>query len=156
MCDAKTVIETLASGIFATPSIVLIRGLPGSGKTTMAKLMTGHTHCEADMFFVDATGQYQYDSTRVAQAHEWCREKVRQALLRYENVVVSNTFSRLREMEPYLAIAKEFGIVPQVIEATGKWKNVHDVPEERIEQMRQRWEVLAPPEKRHPSSPRAR
>ena len=29
--------------------LVLIRGLPGSGKSTMARAMTGFVHLEADM-----------------------------------------------------------------------------------------------------------
>ena len=58
------------------------------------------------------------------------------------SVVVSNTFTRLWEMEPYLKAAKKRGINISIIEATGNWPNVHGVPEDAIEKMRARWEPI--------------
>jgi len=37
-------------------------------------------------------------------------------------------------------MAKTFGIEPNILEATGNWPNVHGVPAEVVEKMRQRWE----------------
>lgn len=50
--------------------LVLIRGLPGSGKSTMAKVLAlvGYQHFEADMFFV-RDGTYCYDRSRIREAH---------------------------------------------------------------------------------------
>lgn len=120
--------------------LVLIRGLPGSGKSTMARNMTGYRHLEADMFFTDLDGVYIYDASKIKAAHEWCQINVKWALERGEKVVVSNTFTRSFEMEPYFEMAKTLGIEPRIIEATGNWPNVHGVPAEVVEKMRQRWE----------------
>lgn len=119
--------------------LILIRGLPGSGKSTMARTFTaeGFLHFEADMYF-EVDGQYQYDATRIRDAHNWCQNVARQALAAGKRVVVSNTFTQLREMAPYLNMAKN----SQVIEATGKWENVHGVPPEMLERMAQRWELF--------------
>jgi hypothetical protein len=125
----------------AVAQIVLIRGLPGSGKTTMAGVLAkiDYKHFEADMFF-EVDGTYRYDATRIRDAHAWCQRMAREALARGENVVVSNTFTHLREMQPYLEMGAK---TIRVIEAQGKWESVHGVPPEMLERMAARWEPLA-------------
>lgn len=120
--------------------LVLIRGLPGSGKSTIAKALYGFVHMEADMYFVDAFGNYEYEQARIKNAHEWCQRETRKHLELGRNVVVSNTFTRRFEIEPYFEMANSLGIKPNVLIATGKFKNEHGVPAEVIEKMRQRWE----------------
>lgn len=121
-------------------ALVLIRGLPGSGKTTMASVLTmiGYKHFEADMFF-EANGVYRYDASRIREAHAWCQQMTRQALSGGHDVVVSNTFTHLRELEPYRAMAS--GKI-QIIEAKGRWENVHGVAPEMLVRMEARWEQL--------------
>ena len=121
--------------------LVLIRGLPGSGKSTMAKNMLGFEHYEADMFF-ERDGKYIYEPSKIKEAHEWCQRETFRALKNGGDVVVSNTFTRLFEMEPYFEMAKIFGIKPYIMEATGNWPNVHGVPTEVVDKMRQRWESM--------------
>jgi len=122
--------------------LVLIRGLPGSGKTTMAKgtMFEDFAHYEADMFFTDGSGAYHYDREKIKDAHEWCQRETFKALANGKSVVVSNTFTRRFEMDPYFEMAKTFGIEPRIMEATGNWPNVHGVPAAVVDKMRQRWE----------------
>jgi hypothetical protein len=120
--------------------MVLIRGLPGSGKSTMATVLSllGYKHFEADMFFVGDDGVYRHDGTRLKSAHAWCQDKVRNALKDGNRVVVSNTFTQHWEMQPYF----DMGVSIQILEAGGNWSNRHGVPEEKVKSMRDRWVSL--------------
>lgn len=121
--------------------LVLIRGLPGSGKSTLAQLLavSGFVHVEADQFFVKA-GKYQFDASRIKEAHAWCRMKVREALDARKQVVVANTFTTLQEMSPYLVMTAH----TLVVEAAGRWESIHGVPTGTLERMAARWEQLPP------------
>lgn len=118
-----------------TQEIVLIRGLPGSGKTTLAKQFTMHVHVETDMYF-EKDGMYQYNPADIKKAHAWCLEQAKFALQSGRNVVVSNTFIRRWEMEPYI----QLGVPVREITAMGSYSNVHGVPNKKIEMMRANWE----------------
>lgn len=115
--------------------LILIRGLPGSGKTTMAKAMIGYIHFEADMQF-EVDGIYVYDKSKIKAAHDWCVNSAQQALKEGKNVVVSNTFIKIWELKRYI----DLGFNYKVIEANGRWQNVHGVTEDRIQIMRNNWE----------------
>lgn len=118
--------------------LVLIRGLPGSGKTTLAKAMAGYTHFEADQWMVDANGNDCFDFDKLPAAHEACRAAAKAALDSGQNVVVSNTFVELWELQPYL----ELGYPVRVIEATGSFESAHAVPPTVLEEMRRLWEPI--------------
>ena len=121
--------------------LLLIRGLPGSGKSTYARTLTDYTHFETDMYFC-LSGESKWVGSEIARAHRWCQAKVYEALKEGKNVVVSNTFTKKWEMETYFEMAKELGISISVKEMTGKYANVHGVSEEHIQKMKSRWEKL--------------
>ncbi|HBC3534281.1 TPA: ATP-binding protein [Vibrio vulnificus] len=123
--------------------LTLIRGLPGSGKSTLAQQLAKQTHAvhlETDMYFVDQLGRYQFDPTRLEQAHRWCLNKVCQYLKQGRAVIVSNTFVQHWEMKSYLRFAERHGFSVQILVCTGEYGSIHDVPAQTIEKMRQRWQ----------------
>lgn len=120
------------------PEIVLIRGIPGSGKTTKARAeYPNHVLCEADMFF-DTDDGYKYDHGKIKEAHEYCFNKAKNALMMGMNVVVANTFIRLWEMQKYI----DLHYPVKIVDANGDYENVHGVPVDVVERMRERYEVF--------------
>jgi len=117
--------------------LILIRGLPGSGKSTMAKayVRRGYQHFEADMYF-ERGGKYAFDLRYISQAHEWCLQQTKKALAAGKNVVVSNTFVKKWELEPYLKLTPNLTILT----AKGNYQNVHGVPPDVIARMKSNWE----------------
>jgi predicted kinase len=124
-------------------TLTLIRGIPGSGKSTMAKQLVADEvascHFEADMWIDYAAG---FDQSMLRTAHANCIESARHALHKGQSVVVSNTFTRRWEMQPYMDMAKQYGSTVNVITATGNYGSIHNVPDDVIKAMRDRWEDL--------------
>jgi hypothetical protein len=126
--------------------LYLLRGLPGSGKSTLAKLLSsgsGPTHYEADMYFMQ-NGTYEFDGSKLRNAHEWCRDMVYMDMLKEVPVIaVSNTFTQEWEMEAYYNLAKEHGyrVFSLIVENRHDGKNSHGVPEDKLQAMKDRFEV---------------
>lgn len=131
--------------------LILLRGLPGSGKSTLANMITNEfSVCEADKFFYDKEGNYNFDPTRLKAAHEWCRFHVetrmkdnQENLQFYPTIVVSNTFTQEWEMDTYFELAKKYGyrVHTLVVENRHGGVNKHGVPAEKLEQMKNRFEI---------------
>jgi predicted kinase len=122
--------------------LVIIRGLPGSGKTTIAKKeFPNHFHTEADQWFIDPqTGEYRFDPTKLNGAHRGCQAATFKALQSGHDVVVTNTFTQNWEFDSYFDICDELEIEDiLVIEMKTQYQNIHGVPEEKMEVMRRRW-----------------
>jgi predicted kinase len=131
--------------------LTLVRGLPGSGKSTFAKTITNKfSICEADKFFYDGEGNYNFDGSKLRQAHEWCKNEVETRMKDnqlnaqfYPEIVVSNTFTQEWEMEAYYKLAEQYGyeVFSIIVENRHGGVNKHGVPAEKLEQMRNRFEV---------------
>ena len=121
-------------------SLTIVRGLPGSGKSTLAKRLIGanSAHIEADMFFVK-DGKYEFDMNRIMDAHDWCQSETHKCLHAGLEVIVSNTFTTIRELRPYFDIAFDFDIRPTVISTNGIFGSIHGVPNETMQKMRGRF-----------------
>jgi predicted kinase len=123
--------------------LILLRGLPGSGKSTLAKTFKTVEHYEADMFFMRGNG-YEFDATKLKAAHEWCQDMVFMSMKRNEpTIVVSNTFTQEWEMEAYYKLAEQYGyrVHSIVVENRHEGVNEHGVPADKLEQMKNRFEI---------------
>ncbi len=124
--------------------LYIVRGLPGSGKSTFAKSLNCPVY-EADMFFIDnETGEYNFDISKIKLAHSWCKESVENAMRNnLEKIVVSNTFTQEWEMQDYFNLAKKYNYTTFVviIENRHDGKNIHNVSDEKLLKMKERFEI---------------
>lgn len=129
--------------------LILLRGLPGSGKTTFARTFKDALVFAADDFFYRrGEGEYAFDPTLLGEAHLACQRETRGALEAGAVVVVTNTFSQRWELEAYFKIAAEVGARVAVADLFDGGltdealvqRGLHGVPQETIAAMRSRWE----------------
>jgi len=121
----------------ATPHLVLMRGVPGSGKSTRAARLKedqAYEHFEADMYFM-RNGKYVFDKNTLPAAHDWCLAKTREALQAGRSVVVANVFETHEDVRPYALL----GYPWEIVDATGRWLSSHGVPPDKIEALRASW-----------------
>lgn len=131
--------------------LFLLRGLPGSGKSTLAKSIGG-MHVEADMFFMEPSLEFRtvhtskFDPSKLKEAHAWCQKTVEVCMLEDEKIVVSNTFTQEKELEPYYQLAEKYGykVFSLIVEnrhGESEDTNTHNVPKETIQKMRARFNI---------------
>ena len=121
-------------------SLILVRGVSGSGKSTFVKNIVHHQYfVETDMYFIDDNGNYNFDASKLKQAHDWCRFQVEETM-KDDDVIVSNTFTTEWEMKPYFELAEKYGytVYTVIIENRHGNKDIHNVPIETRQKQAER------------------
>lgn len=131
--------------------LVIVRGLPGAGKSSFANLVwNDYAICEADKFFYDNEGNYNFDPTKLKQAHEWCQDQVETRMKDNQNnpqyypeIIVSNTFTQGWEMQKYFDLAEKYGyrVFSVIVENRHGSTNIHGVPDDTLKKMRDRFQI---------------
>lgn len=137
--------------------LVLVRGLPGSGKTTLARSMlqeftNGGFLFEADQWF-EKDGAYNYQPEQIQAAHDWCLAAATAHLVDNieKPVFVANTFTLRNHLKPYIQAACDLSHTVYILEPLTVWAfnpeacarfNQHGVPLTTIQRMFQQWEPL--------------
>lgn len=133
-----------------TGDLILLRGIPGSGKSSLGEIIlrcpgsNSPDVLSADNFFMDDKGNYNFDSTKLKQAHNECQLKCAERMkLEISRIVVANTFTEKWEMESYYEMAEryKYRVHTVIVENRHESKNVHGVPDEKLEQMKNRFEI---------------
>lgn len=137
--------------------IVIMIGLPGSGKTYHAERMAsehrqkGHKAVvvSADDYFTYPDGSYRWKAESLGNAHMYCLDVFDQGvrnLTTDDMIIVSNTNLTVRNRYPYTQIGGATGhsiryvYVPCSVE-TSLARNVHNVPEAAIRAMASRLQL---------------
>ena len=127
-------------------TLYLIRGVAGAGKTTLATDLAESLNLvmfEADDYFYDRGGNYNFNPSLLHKAHNECQEKTEECMVSCKGVVVSNTFTTEKELKPYTDLAKKYDyrVVSLVVENRHGHKSVHNVPETTIQKMKDRFSI---------------
>lgn len=137
---------------------IIMRGLPGSGKSHLARKILDdcrneqdyHRHIFSTDDYFTKNGIYVYDTRKLTEAHEWNQKRVLKSLTYKINpIIVDNTNTCMWEMRPYAAVAAYSGYLIEILEPYTSWcfnvkelayKNTHNVPKDKIQMMLDRYE----------------
>lgn len=129
-------------------TVIIMRGIPGSGKSTRARELVGDTgviHSTDEYFMKDGT--YLFDATRIGLYHRLNFEAfVRSLEAGTSPVIVDNTNIRRRDFKRYVKAAGEAGydvveeVIPMPSIDVAVERNTHGIPREAIQRMIDRWQ----------------
>ena len=106
-------------------TLTIVRGAPGSGKSTYARTMCpGVLLVENDMFHMH-DGKYCWSKDAMPDAIAWCISMAKTALENDMDVVVANTFTKRSFIAGYEQLARDFGAKFKVVRCIGHFNNVH-------------------------------
>lgn len=123
--------------------LIILRGLSGSGKSTVGQLFGTKAICSADDYFM-RNGIYCWYGEGLPYAHSWCQRKCRRFMKKQAKIIIiDNTSARERDLVPYQDLARQFGyrVHSIVVENRHGGVNKHDVPEENLEKQRNRFNI---------------
>ncbi|XP_077666186.1 NEDD4-binding protein 2-like 1 isoform X2 [Eretmochelys imbricata] len=134
--------------------LYLLRGLPGSGKTTRARQLKrefpGAVILSTDDFFFTEDGTYVFSPDCLDEAHLWNQKRAHKAMKNGKSpVIIDNTNIHAWEMKPYVIMARENNYEVIFQEPDTHWKfnvrelarrNNHGVPREKIQRMKDQYE----------------
>lgn len=129
-------------------NLILLRGLPGSGKTTLAKVLSENglypIYSVDDYFTNPDTGEYTFDYKNNHLAYKRCETLTRQSMInKAPKIILHNTFTIDWELEIYFKLAAEFSykVFVLTLENYHQGKNTHQISEEQLQKMAEKYQV---------------
>ncbi|XP_044872247.1 uncharacterized protein LOC123370066 isoform X3 [Mauremys mutica] len=106
--------------------LLILRGLPGSGKTTLSHILLGQNRdgvvFSTDDYFRQQDG-YTYNVAQLGDAHDWNQKRAKQAVDQGRSpIIIDNTNTQAWEMKPYVEMALGKGYRVEFHEPDTWWK----------------------------------
>lgn len=124
------------------PKLLIIRGTPGSGKSTAAKKLSEQfnvAHFENDEYLMH-DGKYIWTPEDAKEAARKCFEDTIAELRSGRDAIVSNVFVTRRAVDKYANAAKRIGAKVMIMRMSHDYGNVHDVPAGTLKSMKDHFE----------------
>jgi predicted kinase len=127
--------------------LILLRGLPGAGKSSLAKVLAENkwpVYAIDDFFTHPVTGVYSFRYEDNHLAYKACETNTEKALEKsIEKVFIDNTFTLAWELEPYFKLAKKYGYRLHVVTVENHHgsANSHGVSKEQGKKMAAKYAV---------------
>lgn len=129
--------------------LILIRGLPGAGKSTIAQFFKTLNDGHYPVYEITTDDYWEhrgidFDPELLDEAHGWTQERVmNQMEVDCPFVIVHNTFTQRWEMQPYEEMAEKFDYRVHHIVAENRHgsDSTSDVPQKTIDKMEQRFQI---------------
>jgi len=125
-------------------NLILVRGVSGAGKSTIAPMFKNAVLVSTDDFFLNEYGEYVFDANSLVINHQFCQLAVSMMMKDEEElIVVHNTFTADWEMDAYFDLARKHGYAVHtiIVENRHGSKNVHDVPKDIVKAQIERFSV---------------
>ncbi len=125
----------------------MLRGLPGAGKSTLAKQLSEggkYPVFSIDDYFTNEKGEYNFKFDENHKAYKACEQRTEEILKKSSlKVFIDNTFTLDWEMEPYFKLAKKYSYQLHVVtvENYHNTGNIHNVNGEQLQKMAEKYKV---------------
>jgi tRNA uridine 5-carbamoylmethylation protein Kti12 len=128
-------------------SVIILRGLPGSGKTTFLNFLVAYTHISMDKFWTKDGEEYKFDYHKLSEAIQWTQDQFLKALDAESTlpIVVDNVSYAYEHYRFFVEEAKKRNIPVHIVHIERplqECRNSHGVPADKVEQMAEKWEPL--------------
>lgn len=129
-------------------SLIILRGLPGSGKSSLSKILSEDKWpvFSIDSYFTDpVTQEYAFQFDKNHLAYKNCELQTEKAMQqKIEKIFIDNTFTLEWEMEPYFKLASLYHYTVHVVtvENRHKGKNIHHIDDALIMKMAEKYKVV--------------
>ena len=128
-------------------TLFIIRGHPGSGKSTLGLMIAPCATYSADDWFEMQAHMHGkkykevWSTEKLEEAHRWCKRSAQTAMaIGASRVAVCNTFVKMEHADPYIELAEEYKYSVSILRCENNFDNVHGVPKQTVETMKQEME----------------
>lgn len=144
------------------PTVHIMVGIPGSGKShyVATEFFSDDRHghmvsVSADEYFTDKNGNYNFDATKLSEAHGQCLRNFVDCVQKmfggrplYENIFVDNTNLSDVEIAPYYTLARAYGYEVELVFFRTPLdvclsRNTHNVPAHTMLRMKTQFDNFA-------------